>query len=353
MENRNDPWLCLALLPGLNPRIQRAVEVLGLRDVLLRPEEHRVLLGPAACRSLATGEAWAAVAEARRRASTGGYRIVTRGEAAYPPLLHETFDPPPALWVRGRLIPGENRAVALVGSRAASPAGLALAREMASELSARGVCVVSGLARGIDAAAHAGALRGGGRTVAVLGSGIDRPYPAENTALLQAIVAAGGAVVSEFPPGAPPRREHFPRRNRVVAGWCRAVVVVEAGRRSGALITARLATDAGRDVLAVPAHPHHVAAAGSNALLRDGAGLVRDAADVLSEIDGPSWVAEPEAPPREVDPLLRALRGGRPMSVDELGTHSGIPTSRLLARLSELELAARVRRLPGNLYLES
>jgi DNA processing protein len=206
---------------------------------------------------------------------------------------------------------------------------------------------VSGLARGIDTAANQGALDGGGRTVAVLGSGLDRLYPPENAPLARAL-AEVGAVVSEFPLGTSPWKANFPRRNRVIAGWARATVVVEAGARSGALSTARAALDEGREVMAVPGHPSQPGAEGTNALLRDGAALVRGAADVLSELGlaNPGDAAEPPA-----DGVLAALARGVPRGVDEIQARSGLALPALLARLAELEIGHAVVRLPGALFV--
>jgi DNA processing protein len=344
--------LTLALLPGLGPRAARELVSRGpLALTLARPSEHADLLGAAACEALRTGEARRRVEAESRRAGALGLRIVGRDEAEYPPWLRRVFAPPPVLWVRGRLVAGEGeRAVAVVGSRVASGLGLALARTLARDLAAQGLTVVSGLARGIDTAAHRGALDAGGRTVAVLGSGHDRLYPAENAALAER-VARAGAVVSEFPPGTGPWKGNFPRRNRVIAGWARATVVVEAGARSGALSTARAALDEGRDVMAVPGHPSQPTAQGTNALLRDGAALVRDAQDVLSELGLGLAVAPPLRAP--ADDVLGALARGVPASVDEVQARSGLALRDVLARLSELELAEAVRRLPGGLFLRS
>ena len=220
------------------------------------------------------------------------------------------------------------------------------------DLAAAGVTVVSGLARGIDAAAHRGALDAGGRTVAVLGSGLGRIYPRENQDLAARIVSGRGAVVSEFPLDAAPLRANFPRRNRVIAGWGRAVVVVEAGEKSGALITAGAATEEGRDVMAVPGHPTWAGASGVNALLRDGALVVRHAGDVLGELHlAPSKVVEMET--EKKDDVLAALRRDVPSSVEEIASRCGRRLPELLARLGELELAERVRRLPGPLFVRS
>jgi DNA processing protein len=237
--------------------------------------------------------------------------------------------------------------VAVVGARAATPRGIAFAGAMARDLARWGATVVSGLARGIDTAAHAGALEGGGRTVAVQGCGLDRVYPKENADLASRI-AETGAVVSEFPLGAPPLPEHFTRRNRVIAGWSRAVVVVEAAARSGALNTARWAAEEGRDVFAVPGHPTQPMAAGANQLIRDGAGLVRNAEDVAQEL---GLRPAPVAAPLTGDPILEALPGDAPATLEELAARSGLETPALLARLTDLELKEAIRRLPGPLFV--
>jgi DNA processing protein len=279
-------------------------------------------------------------------------RVVRRGAADYPTWLGRIHDPPGALWVRGRLHAEEGtRAVAIVGARAATPLGLGFARVLAADLAAAGVTIVSGLARGIDTAAHLGALDAAGRTVAVLGSGIDRPYPHQNLALAE-VIARTGALVSEFAPGTEPWKANFPRRNRTIAGWSRLVVVVEAAERSGALITARVALDEGRDVMAVPGHPSCPGAAGTNALLRDGAAVVRDARDVLAEL-GLDACPSPPARGAEEDPLAAALPRGVPVSLEELAGRVPHPVPELLARLSELELRGTVRRLAGGLFVRS
>ena len=283
--------------------------------------------------------------------AAGGIRVVPLGDAEYPSWLRRIHEPPSRLWVRGQLLAEEGeRSVAIVGSRAATPLGLAFARGLARDLAGAGLTVVSGLARGIDTAAHLGALDAGGRTLAVLGSGIDAVYPRENLGLAAAIARAG-ALVSEFPPGTLPLPFHFPRRNATIAGCSRLVVVVEAGLKSGALITARLALDEGRDVMAVPGHPSQPSCAGTNALLRDGAALVRDAADVLAELG----LAPPPAAPAasETDPVLASFRPGVPASIDEVASRVSRPLPALLARLSELELSGLLRRLPGGLFVRS
>jgi DNA processing protein len=340
--------LTLALVPGLSPRAARELDSrVPLVQALERPDELADLLGVPARNALRSGAARRLAEAEARRAEALGVRIVGRDEPDYPPWLRRVYAPPPVLWVRGTLVAGEGeRAVAVVGSRAATGLGLAFARTLARDLAAAGLTVVSGLARGIDTAAHRGALDGRGRTVAVLGSGLDRLYPAENAALADA-VARDGAVVSEFPLDTGPWKGNFPRRNRVIAGWARAVVVVEAGRRSGALSTARAALDEGREVMAVPGHPAQPAADGTNGLLRDGAALVRGAPDVLAELG----LLAPPLERAPSDEVLATLVRGVPASIDEIQERSGLALPHLLARLAELELGQAVVRLPGALFV--
>lgn len=344
--------LTLSLLPGVGPRTVRELCGRGpLADALVHWPEHADLLSREAGEALGSGAARRRAERECGRARELGVRIVGRDEAAYPALLRETYDPPPILWVRGRLEEGEGAsAVAVVGSRAAPAEGLTLARELSRDLAAAGVTVVSGLARGIDTAAHLGALDARGRTVAVLGSGLDCLYPPENRRLAED-VADRGALVSEFPLGTSPYPGNFPRRNRVIAGWVRAVVVVEAAARSGALGTARAALEEGREVLAVPGHPSRRGSAGTNQLIRDGAVLVRDAADVALELDIP-LVVSASAEGVE-DDLLRELARDVPASVEEIQSRSGRPIGEVLARLGRLEISAKVRRLPGALYVRA
>jgi DNA processing protein len=344
--------LTLALLPELTPRGRRDLLARGpLADSLARPDDHADILSEPVRAALRTGEARRRAEAERDRAEAQGVRVVGSGEPEFPSWLARTYDPPLVLFVRGTLARDEGAgAVALVGSRAGTPLGLAFARSLSRDLAEAGVTVVSGLARGIDAAAHRGALEAGGRTVAVLGSGLGRVYPRENEELAAKIAARGGAVVSEFPLDTAPWKGNFPRRNRVIAGWGRAVVVVEAGERSGALITARFALEEGREVMAVPGHPTWSGAAGTNALLRDGAAVVRDAADVLEEIG----LAAPPAPEKTpADDVLAAVRRDAPSSVEEIASRCGRGLPDLLSRLGELELARRVRRLPGPLFVRS
>lgn len=350
MPNPTQDLLIASLLPGARGRwLQTLLAERPLAAVLACPRDHADALPLPALAALRTGDARRQADAEARRAAAAAVRIVGRDEAEYPQWLRRIADPPLVLYVRGTLVAEEGvRSVAVVGSRRCTPAGLAWARSVSRDLSSVGLTVVSGLARGIDTAACEGALQGGGRTVAVLGSGLDRVYPPENVRLSQSLTERG-ALVSELPMGVGPRPEHFPRRNRLIAGWGRAVVVVEAAVRSGALVTARLALDEGREVLAVPGHPGCPTAGGTNALIRDGAALVRDAADVLDSMG----LAVETRSQAAASGLLAALTRDDPRGVDEILAQTGRPIQAVLAELATLELEDKVRRLPGGLYVRN
>jgi DNA processing protein len=342
--------LTASLLPAAGGRwLREIVARRSLAALLAHPDDHAGAAPEAALACIRSGEARRRAEAESKAAAAAGVGIVGRDDDSYPVWLRRTFDPPLVLFVRGTLRADEGPwSLAIVGSRRCSTAGVAWARAAAEELAAAGLTIVSGLARGIDTAAHQGALSAAGRTVAVLGSGVDRVYPPEN-ARLAAEVAERGAVVSEFPLGTGPRPEHFPRRNRLIAGWGRAVVVVEAADRSGALVTARLAAEEGRDVMAVPGHPTSLVAAGANALIRDGAALVRDARDVAQEL---GLTLRAEAPPPDGG-LLGALTRDDPRGVEEILSRTGQSVQQVLAELMTLEMEDKVRRLPGALYVRN
>jgi DNA processing protein len=281
------------------------------------------------------------------RANRAGIIPVPFTSTDYPGLLGRIPDAPAVLWVRGDVPVLQSGAVAVVGARAASHAGRGLARRLAQDLAAAGLVVVSGLARGIDAAAHEGALATG-RTIAVLGCGVDVTYPAEHGDLaLRA--AAAGALVAEFPPGTPPRAHHFPLRNRLISGLSLAVVVVEAGERSGSLITARTALDQGREVMAMPGLPAEGRNRGAHGLIRDGALLVENAEDVigaLRALPGPDRAAPVPAPPPD-DPVLATMTPGNPVDLDVVARETGLDAQALLARVSVLQLDGWLERMPG------
>lgn len=332
-----------------------------------------MLAAPPEARGRVAGPAAAALApptvfEARLRATsdwlaagTDGIprAFWTLGDAAYPPPLLQTADPPLALFAEGDPAWLERPMLAIVGSRHATPQGLDNARDFAQALGEAGWTVVSGLATGIDGAAHAGALAGPGGTVAVVGTGPDDVYPRRHRALA-ARIRERGLILSEYLPGTPPLRENFPARNRVIAGLARGTLVVEAALQSGSLITARLAAEAGREVFAVPGSIHAAQSRGCHALIRQGAALVESAADILQELQAPAIRQGPAPAPSETpaddaedtppgDPLLDAL-GHDPATLDALSARTGWATSALSVRLLELELEGHVSRLPGGLF---
>ena len=325
-------------------------------------------------------------AELRQRAAraiadadTRGIRLVLRGSPDYPDRLAFIPDPPPVLWTQGT-VDSCAFAVAIVGSRTATPHGLVVAFRLGEGLARAGLLVVSGLARGVDAAAHRGALRGGGRTIAVLGCGVDVTYPPEH-ARLALEIAASGALISEFAPGIPPRGWHFPRRNRIISGVSIGVVIVEASDHSGSLITARCALEQGRSVMAVPGGVLSGRNRGAHALLRDGARVVEDARDVIEELEldwcharhpGPevgsgstsgSGAREVESDPSSAgarvpnsvvgEPILRAMKAGEPCGLEELSEQTGLDPVQLLARLARLELSGWIRRVEGGQFVKA
>ena len=280
------------------------------------------------------------------RGARRGVKAIAWTDPEYPPQLAAIDDPPAVLWVRGDPELLSSPAVAVVGSRTGSAYACAVAERLAAGLVGRGVAVVSGLARGVDAAAHRGAVAAEGPTVAVLGSGADVVYPPEHAALAGAVIERG-ALVSELGPGAPPLRHHFPRRNRILSGLSRAVVVVEATARSGSLITARLAAEQGREVMAVPGNVLSGRSRGSHRLIRDGARIVETADDVLEEI-GLARSSAAEAAVEEGDPVLARMEPGDPYDVDALAQQTGLAPPVLLSHLTELELRGSVARIgPG------
>ncbi|HEV8614615.1 MAG TPA: DNA-processing protein DprA [Methylomirabilota bacterium] len=285
---------------------------------------------------------------------------LTPQHPSYPALLAAIPSPPAVVYVRGRLVDDDALAVAIVGSRRATPYGVEVAERLASELASRGVTIVSGFARGIDTAAHRGALAAGGRTLAVLGCGVDVVYPAENAPLV-AQVAARGALLSQFPLGTPPVPQNFPARNRTLAGLALGVIVVEAAERSGALITAGFAGDLGREVFAIPGRITSESSRGANGLLQDGAKLVQHWMDIVSELPD-RWrraildtatAGDAPAPLAGSDDerMLRALSVDEPQHIERLMARVEMPAARASAVLTALELGGFVRQLAGQRWI--
>ena len=353
-------WLRLTETPGVGPATCRTLlRAFGLpeaifeatHDQLMRVVPHgtanalRRAPEPAVQELISRTQAWA---------RQPGNHIVTLADTRYPAALLETADPPSLLYVKGRVELLMRRTLAIVGSRNATPQGLADARRFAAALATSGYTIASGLALGIDAAAHEGALAAGaagGSTIAVIGTGADIVYPAAHRALAHRI-AEHGVIVTELPLGTTVSAHQFPRRNRIIAGLARGVLVIEAATRSGSLITARLATEAGRDVFAVPGSIHSPLSKGSHQLIRQGAKLVESVADVLEELADPTVEGAPASVAREgehepVDPVLAAL-GFDAVLADDLAVRCSLDVAHLSARLLDLELAGAIVRLPGS-----
>jgi DNA processing protein len=332
----------------------RLLEIFGGPEEVLSAPRAQLggtgILTLAQANSLTKGPDRDAVKKAMAALEAQGAYAVGLTDPGYPAALKHTADPPVVLYVRGSLEEIEP-AVAIVGTRSPTPYGRETARGMARSLSAMGVTVVSGLARGIDTAAHTGALEGETNTVAVLGTGIDVPYPAENGALASRI-AQRGAVVTEYPPGTPPDPGNFPRRNRIISGLSAGVVVVEAAMRSGALITARFAGEQGRILMAVPGLTTNARTLGPHHLIRQGAVLVRDADDVVAEIapQVKRMLGGAETVEHDPDGIMDLVRGG-PLSIDEIARELDLDIIETTKRISLLELAGKIRRIEGSRFM--
>jgi len=348
-------WLRLLNTPAIGREVaRRLLQAFGTPQAVFEatPADWAELGGPALAEALAGDppEVAAQVDATLAWQQAGGRRdLITLGDPLYPPSLLETPDPPLLLYLIGRPELLRRSSVAIVGSRHPTGQGRDNARQFGNHFSRAGLTVVSGLALGIDGAAHEGALEGEGSTIAVIGTGLDRVYPKTHLKLAHRI-AEQGLIVSEFPLGALPLAHHFPERNRIIAGLSLGTLVVEAALQSGSLITARQATEMGRDVFAIPGSIHSPQSRGCHALIKQGAKLVEDAADVLEELGwtGIDLAALPAAAAPE-DPLLEAL-GYEPTTLDALVARTGTPPHLLNGRLLELELEGWVVRLPGGQF---
>ena len=346
------PWLRLALVPGVSPRAQRA-----LLDQYATPQaafaaprrevEERV--GLAVAQALARGPLEDLVERTLRWSEDPNHHVVSIADAAYPKALLAIADPPPVLYVNGRVELLDAASIAIVGSRNATTQGERDAEAFARVLSSVGLAIVSGMALGIDAAAHRGGLAAAGSSVAVLGTGIDIVYPRGNHTLAHAL-AAGGCLVSEFPLGTPSVARNFPRRNRLISGLSRGVLVVEAGKPSGSLITARFALEQGRDVFALPGSIHSALSKGCHDLIKQGATLVEEADDILAELRWPLRIApSPEGIPEPAHPVLDAM-GFAPTSPDEIAERTGFAAAHVASQLSLLEIEGQIAPVPGGRF---
>ena len=346
-------WLALSLVPGLgDDSCRKLLMAFGEPQKIFsatHSELSRVVPGKIA-RIISQGVDQNAILPALKWLEEDCNHLVTLADEDYPRLLLQISDPPPLLYVKGRRELLNIPALAIVGSRNATPQGIANAESFAQSLSDAGFAILSGLALGIDAAAHRGGLKGACSSVAVVGTGLDIVYPARNRDLAHAL-ADSGALVSEFPLGTPAIGSNFPRRNRIISGLARGCLVVEAALSSGSLITARLALEQGREVFAVPGSIHSPLSKGCHALIKQGAKLAENAQDVIEEIGWQKTQGAPAAAEQtgEASPLLEYL-GFDPCNIDTLCARSKLPPDAVSAILLKLELAGRVASLPGGLY---
>lgn len=349
-----EAWLKLALIPGVGDgALRRLLEAFSTPEAALAASRAHLAQHLSAKQSdaLLSGPDAQLLADTLAWLGAPGHHLVTWLDEDYPPLLREIADPPALLYAKGlRGMLGQS-CLAVVGSRNATPQGEANAEAFAQNLSEAGITIASGLALGIDAAAHRGGLKGPGSTIAVVGTGLDRVYPARNKALAHEI-AEKGLLLSEFPLGTISAPGHFPKRNRIISGLSRGVLVVEAALNSGSLITAKQALEQGREVMAIPGSIHSPLSKGCHALIKQGAKLVESAQDIVEEL---AWPIMPSAfsgsgqENGEPDPLLQQM-GYDPASLDQLAERSGLTVEALSAKLLTLELEGRVAQLPGGRY---
>ena len=357
-------WLALSRIPGIGRVLyRRLIERFGSPAGVFQARHRELLgvegLGEQTVRNILNFKGEDAVKREIEALDRLKIHLLTLRDPHYPPLLAEIHDPPPFLYYQGRASEQDRRVMAVVGSRNGSPYGIKVTERLAYGLAQQGLAIASGLARGIDTAAHEGALQAKGRTVAVLGSGLDVIYPPENKKLAERIMESG-MICSEFPPGTLPERQNFPVRNRIISGMSLGVVIVEAGMRSGSLITARLALEQGREVFAVPGSIESFKSSGTHHLIKQGAKLVEHAQDILDEIPGTSsgrsaTPTDPEfftpLPPftPEQERIWKALSDG-PVQVDPLARQTGLGMGILLSQLLEMEIKGWIRQLPGKFF---
>ncbi|SPE55712.1 SMF family protein (modular protein) [Verrucomicrobia bacterium] len=367
MEPR-EALVALNMIEHVGPvRVRQLLEHFGDAPAILRASEQQLLqvrnIGQETAQAIASWEKRIDLAAELKRISDFGCHILTQNDPEYPELLKQIYDPPIVLYVRGQMLEKDKNAVALVGSRMTTHYGLEIARKLAYQLAYLGVTVVSGGARGIDTAAHQGALSGKGRTIAVLGTGINIVTPAENAELFGRI-AANGAVITQFPFNRPPDKQSFPIRNRIVAGMTIGTVVVEANLTSGALITANFAAEYGRQVFAVPGRIDSPRSKGCHELIKKGAKLCEGAEDILTEFEylfpssnRPLAVNESGALPAltlsDTEQRTYDTLSQEELSIDDVIRHSGLPSSTVSVALLSLEMKRLIRQLPGKLFVKN
>lgn len=351
-------WVGFNIVRGIGPvRLRALLDYFGdLERAWLAPAEelHRAGLDRRSLENLLEARATLDLEREVQRIADAGARVRTWESPDYPRLLREIPDPPPVLYIKGTLTEEDAWAIAVVGTRRATAYGREVTRRLVTTLARSGITIVSGLARGIDAEAHRAALDAGGRTIAVLGCGIDHVYPPEHRRLAAEIVAHG-ALVSDYPIGTPPEGVNFPPRNRIISGLSLGVLITEAGRGSGALITADFAAEQGRDVFAVPGSILMRGSAGTNALIQNGAKVVLDAADILEELNLTMVSEQVEArqvlPADETEAVLLAHLSEEPLHVDDLQRQVGLPIAQVTSTLALMELKGMVRQAGGMKYV--
>jgi DNA processing protein len=360
MGEKRRYWIGFNHVLGIGPtRLRKLLDAFG--DIQLAwhasGDELRLAgLGPTYVKTLINTRETLDLDQELRRIEQLGFKITTWQDEEYPARLREISAPPPMLYVWGDIKPQDRWAVAIVGTRRATAYGTAVAQDLASVLAASGITIVSGLARGIDSIAHQAALDTGGRTLAVLGSGLDQIYPPEHRQLAEAITERG-AVLSDYPLGTKPEAKNFPPRNRIISGLSMAVVVVEAGKSSGALITADFAAEQGRDVFAVPGDLNKLASMGTNRLIQSGAQILLSPDEVLEalnlEMVARKEVASETLPEDETERRVYEALSANPVHVDELQANCGLPIAQITASLAMLELKGRARQVGGMHYVRA
>jgi DNA processing protein len=367
-----EAYIALNMVNGIGPiRVRALLDRFNEPQAILSASKGDLMqvegVGEEVARSVVSWREQADLDAELQRIEKAGVRVISRDDPEYPKNLREVYDPPVVLYVKGTLSERDVLAIAVVGSRRTTLYGQDMARKLAFQLGRVGVTVVSGLARGIDTAAHNGALQAKGRTVAVIGCGIDIMYPPENQKLADEIVEKGGAVVTEFPFGVKPDKQNFPMRNRIISGWSLGTVVVEANLKSGALITANQAAEQGRQVFAVPGRADSILSKGTNKLIKDGAKLTEDVEDILGEFEyllpkaateqaetaSGSEGTKPALQLSDMEEKVMAQLGGEETAIDEIIRASGLTTACVSATLLSLEMKRLVRQLPGKQYVRN
>ncbi len=352
-------WIALSMVPEVGPvRARKLISVFKEPERVFSADTEELIsqaeMSGSVAKNIQDFSLWSIAEQYAEELEQKGMKAISLRDPLYPEMLRETMDAPVVLYAKGDIQPDDRFAVAVVGSRKMTHYGAAVAEEVSGDLASMGFTVVSGLARGIDSQAHQGALKSGGRTIAVLGSGIDVPYPPENNMLMQKI-SESGCVISEFPPGTTPERENFPRRNRLISGLSLGVLIIEATADSGSLITARHAAEYGREVFAVPGSIHSRNSDGTHTLIREGAVLVRNAQDIISELAPvlKGFIKSKDKVKVEVnsdEKILCNLLTREPKQIDMISRESGWPASRVLGVLLGLELKGAVKQITGKRF---